>query len=245
MMCALYPSMELVIKTLLCVILVLPTPVVFGDTGSALKCQSLFNNFTVKKEVINGFEYEVKVPSDRKKVLDVLKDFKEGSVFLGITHEGHYYFMVGNKRYDGSYFPNASIKSEDRNSNGYLIHFSNVSKEKAEKWIKRFKKGSRGISLSCVSGACRVLKKDFDIRVKGVKTPLIFSYSSFRLMLENGFVDAKGNTVEVDIYRTSARGPEFQRMKTDLILENFSMGLGSLILMAGTVAAPFLMGQFF
>ena len=196
-------------------------------------------------EEYRGRSYDIIVP-EGKKTLDVTALFGEqDQVFLGVTKGGHYYLQVGKTRVEGAYFPLPSFKSQGRNSEGYLVHFPNIPAETISKWQEAMteKSALRGISFSCVHTACSAIRTGFGIKVAGTEGPNIFSGSTFRKLLEKGFIDDSGKAVEVQIYKTSPKVPNLHSLSGKLDGQDVSYGVISAIYMLMTGGGVYILGS--
>jgi hypothetical protein len=161
----------------------------------------------------------------------------DAEVAFGIAYDGHYYLTVGHPdqpgylRIDGAFLPLPVFKTTGKISNGYLIKFPGVPPEKAAAFVEKMReKGNfRGFSVSCVGKACSALRRDFGIRVAGTVGPRVFSGTTFKKILENGFVDREGKPVPIEIYMTSTKAAEPNKMHTELASQDFNIGLVSMI----------------
>ena len=103
-------------------------------------CKDILGTFIQRSQRVNDSYYNIIELAPKKR----FKDFEElynDEVFLGVSREGHFYLKVGGKIFEGGYFPLPVHSGEDYNYDGYLIHFSNVSNDKVDKWNSNFKSG--------------------------------------------------------------------------------------------------------
>ena len=213
--------------------------VILVNFSSAVKANECSELFRVTKQQVGKSEIKVLELKDDS-VLDVYEVFGKEGVFLGIQKGGHFYLIVGGTRFDGSYMytPMRAVDGE-RNSDGYLIHFPDIPKEKVDEWIANFEEGAYFFSLSCVSAACGALRDGFDINVGGVDMMPVFMGRSFNQILREGFVDSEGNPLQFTIYRTSNRVPEIDLLQSKLFRQDVIQGVIELRSLIFTVAVPF------
>jgi hypothetical protein len=142
--------------------------------------------------------------------LDITNLFGAGDhVLLGINPRGHSYLLAGNVRYDGNIFTHfGRVKSEvTQVSDGTVILFKNLQPEVVERLKKQLseKVGQKVWSSSCFSGACSQLAST-GIQLASGK-PLLPT-SIFKRIFENGFVDASGQPIPMEIFRTNETSVE-------------------------------------
>ena len=130
-------------------------------------------------------------------------------VFLGLQPNGHYYLMVGNVRSEGdmlSTYAEISVGESPSPSPGYLIRFPRIPRKQVRQWIATMSRRTHvnGFRISCVHSACTALRDGFGIRIAGSSGPDVLLTPALRRILENGFVDAKGRPVRIEIYQTSS-----------------------------------------
>jgi hypothetical protein len=131
----------------------------------------------------------------------------EDSVFLGINEGGHYYVMAGDLKYDGKILelpethrlPGGPVAAP-----GAIIHFTNLPQQVVAELKREMSAAPTSITVSCVSGACRLLRKA-GIRIAGPGPEPLFMASTLERVARNGFEPIEGRPVEYKIYVNSDR----------------------------------------
>lgn len=183
--------------------------------------------FKIIQETYRGKVFDVHVP-EAKGDLDLTTTFPD-EVLLGLE-SGHFYLLIGKKRIEGKFLPFPTMVHE-RNANkpSIFIRFPTLDKVKAAaaeaKLSKEFPLG--GFSISCVNQACTSLRDRLNIRVNKSDSP-VFLTTTFKHILEDGFVDENGKPIPFEIYKINSDEASLSKRSKGFALSDVSYSLLSI-----------------
>ena len=178
---------------------------------SCSSCYEKLESFRGKPVTIRQIDPS-RFPGGEVRMGDLFEN-PESELILGWSGPAHAYVLSGNMRFDGEMFFQAGRSNigDSTIDNGVFFRFKGLPQESVDKVRYEIRRifsrqidGHPPASITCVAGACKVLKAG-GIEVGGPFGDGILATRTFARMIENGFVDSRGKPIEVEIYRSHPR----------------------------------------
>lgn len=165
----------------------------------------LTNELEVQSHVTKVFgsdRHYIQIPSSQLKQGKISSSVlnKEKAIFIGIQDNGHSYIVAVGKRFDGEMLYNPpKIKDSDFLSKGLVIRIEDKDGTLSDKIQLILAENQKPLSLSCVSGACKIINNSKELNVNDENLKEVLPITLVKKLIMGHLKNNTGETFNSDI----------------------------------------------